>query len=162
MATTSAVRSRSAAETQRVGEALGRALAPGDVIALEGPLGAGKTCLVGGIARGLGVPPEVPVTSPTFVLVAEYPGRVPLRHADFYRVETAQRLLDAGFDDLLDGTGVVVVEWPELLPSALPAERLWIRIEIVGESERRLVLSGTGARAAALREAVAAFGERCP
>jgi tRNA threonylcarbamoyladenosine biosynthesis protein TsaE len=117
---------------------------------------------VGGIARGLGVPADVPVTSPTFVLVAEYPGRVPLRHADFYRVETSQRLLDAGFDDLFDGTGVVVVEWPELLPSALPAERLWIRIEIVGESERRLVLSGTGARAAALREAVAAAGERCP
>ncbi len=162
MATTSAVRSRSAAETQRIGEALGRALAPGDVVALEGPLGAGKTCFAGGIARGLDVPPDVPVTSPTFVLVAEYPGRAPLRHADFYRAESHARLLDAGFDDLFDGAGVVVVEWPELLPEALPRERLWIRLEIVGECERRLVLSGTGERARALADAVAAAGERCP
>jgi tRNA threonylcarbamoyladenosine biosynthesis protein TsaE len=156
MATTCSVVSRSREETLRLGEALGALLRPGDVLALEGPLGAGKTTLVQGIARGLGVPPEVPVTSPTFTLVGEYPGRVPLRHADFYRVESAQRLLDAGFDDLADGEGVLVVEWPERFPDALPSERLWIRLAIRGESERLLVFEAAGERAGALARAVAA------
>ncbi len=159
MATTSCVASRSREETLRFGEALGALLRPGDVLALEGPLGAGKTTLVQGLARGLGVPREVPVTSPTFTLVAEYPGRVPLRHADFYRVESAARLADAGFDDLLDGDGVLVVEWPERFPGALPADRLWIRLEIRGESERLLRLLGVGERAEALVGALEARGQ---
>jgi tRNA threonylcarbamoyladenosine biosynthesis protein TsaE len=156
MATTCCIASRSREETLRIGEALGARLRPGDVLALEGPLGAGKTTLVQGIARGLGVPPEIPVTSPTFTLVGEYPGRVPLRHADFYRVESAERLADAGFDDLLDGDGVLVVEWPERFPRALPRERLWIRLEIRGESERLLRLEGSGERARALAGELAA------
>ena len=148
--------SRSAEETRALGEQLGRALAAGDVVALEGPLGAGKTCLVQGIARGLGIDPDTPVTSPTFTLVGEYPGRVPLRHADFYRVESVSRLEDAGFDDLLDGRGVLVVEWPERVPEALPADRLLIRIEIRGEFDRRLQVEATGPRSSALRERVPA------
>jgi tRNA threonylcarbamoyladenosine biosynthesis protein TsaE len=158
MATTSCLVSRSAEETLRLGEALGAVLRAGDCVALEGPLGAGKTTFVQGLARGLGVPPEVPVTSPTFVLVSEYPARVPLRHADFYRVEGAQRLADAGFDDLLDGEGVLVVEWPERFPAALPAQRLWIRMEIRGESERLLRLDAKGERAEALLGALVARG----
>ena len=141
------VASRSVAETQRLGELLGEALEGGDVVALSGELGAGKTCLTQGIARGLGVDPSVPITSPSFTLVGEYPGRLVLRHADFYRVESYARLEDAGFDDLLDPSGVLVVEWPERFPEALPKERLEVEIELISEAERRLNLRGRGARA---------------
>jgi len=146
------VASASADETRELGARLGRLLQAGDVVALSGPLGAGKTCFVQGVAQGLGVDPRIPVTSPTFTLVGEYPGRTPLRHADFYRVDGYDRLLDAGFDDMLDGRGVLVVEWPERLPAALPEERLEIRIEPVGESSRRLWIGGQGARAGRIRE----------
>jgi tRNA threonylcarbamoyladenosine biosynthesis protein TsaE len=142
------IHSRSAAETQRLGERLGALLRGGDVVLLSGALGAGKTCFVQGLARGLAVPPAVAVTSPTFVLAAEYPGRVWLRHADFYRVESYARLLDAGFDDLAAPDGVLVVEWPERFPEALPAERLELRIEPGAESEAREIhVAARGARA---------------
>jgi tRNA threonylcarbamoyladenosine biosynthesis protein TsaE len=150
---TSSVASRSAAETRALGERLGRLLRGGDVIGLSGPLGAGKTCLVQGLAAGLDVDPAVPVTSPTFTLLGEYPGRVPLRHADFYRVESERRLFEAGFDDSFDGRGVVVVEWFERLPQALPQERLEITVEFAAEasSDRRcLQVCARGARAQAL------------
>lgn len=146
------VDSRSPEETRRLGARLGQLLEAGDVVGLEGPLGAGKTCLVQGIAAGLGVDPALPVTSPTFTLVGEYPARIPLRHADFYRVSSYARLEAAGFDDLLDGSGVLVVEWPERFPEALPPEPLLIRIEIRSESERRLWLAGGGPRARAIRK----------
>jgi len=146
------VASASADETRALGSRLGGLLEPGDVIALSGPLGAGKTCFVQGLAEGLGIDPSVPVTSPTFTLAGEYPGRTPLRHADFYRVDGYDRLLDAGFDDMLDGRGVLVVEWPERLPGALPDERLEIRIGPLGESSRRLWIGARGARAGRIRE----------
>ena len=138
--------SRSPVETRALGRALGELLRGGDALALSGPLGAGKTCLVG-------VDPRAPVTSPTFGIVAEYPGRVWLRHADFYRVESYARLLDAGFDDLCDETGVLVVEWPERFPEVVPADRLEIRIEPgPGADERRLWLAAAGERAEQLRK----------
>ena len=148
------VDSHSAAETQRFGVLLGEELCRGDVLGLVGPLGAGKTCLVQGIARGIGVDAKVPVTSPTFVLVAEYTGRLPFRHADFYRVEDYGRLVVAGFEDLLDSDGVLVVEWPERFPEALPEERLEVLIELVSASERRISLGGKGERAAELARKV--------
>ena len=131
----------------RLGAALGGLLEGGDVIGLSGDLGAGKTCLVQGIARGLSVAAGVPITSPTFTLVGEYPARVPLRHADFYRVESVARLEAAGFEDLLDGRGVLVVEWPERVPQALPPERLDVRIEVASETARTLWWQARGARA---------------
>lgn len=143
--------SRSADETRRLGAELGELLRGGDIVGVSGELGAGKTCLVQGIARGVGVEPSIPVTSPTFTLVGEYAGRVALRHADFYRVESYARLDDAGFPDLLDESGVLVVEWPERFPDALPAQRLDIAMEIVSESERRIRLGGAGERAKELR-----------
>jgi tRNA threonylcarbamoyladenosine biosynthesis protein TsaE len=132
--------------TRRLGELLGRLCEPGDVLALEGPLGVGKTALVQGLALGLGLGSETPVTSPTFTLIAEYPTDPPLRHADFYRVETERRLEEAGFDDLLDGRGVVVVEWAERFPAALPPDRLWITLRFARESSRRLSVRAEGAR----------------
>src|SRR2546423_15628180 len=98
-------------ETQALGEALGRRLGPGDVVGLSGDLGAGKTALAQGIARGLGV--EEPVSSPTFALVHEYAGRVSVWHLDTYRVASLDELIDLSWDDLLSGGGVVLVEGPE-------------------------------------------------
>ena len=141
-------RSRSADETRRLGQALGARLRGGDVVCLSGPLGAGKTCLVQGLARGLAVPPAVAVTSPTFVLVAEYPGRAWLRHADFYRVESYARLLDAGFDDLAAPDGVLVVEWPERFPEALPDDRIEIHIQPGAAADAREIrIEARGGRA---------------
>ncbi len=146
-------RSHSPAETRALGRSLGELLRGGDVLALQGPLGAGKTCLVQGLAEGLGVDPRAPVTSPTFGIVAEYPGRVWLRHADFYRVESYARLLDAGFDDLCDETGVLVVEWPERFPDVVPPDRLEIRISPgPGAEERSFALAAGGERAEQLRK----------
>ncbi|MEX2206848.1 MAG: tRNA (adenosine(37)-N6)-threonylcarbamoyltransferase complex ATPase subunit type 1 TsaE [Myxococcota bacterium] len=145
--------SRSPAQTRELGRLLGELLQGGDVLALTGPLGAGKTCLVQGLAEGLGIDPRAPVTSPSFGIVAEYPGRVWLRHADFYRVESYARLLDAGFDDLCDASGVLVVEWPERFPEVVPAERLEIRIEPGADPEARLLrVEARGERAGKLRE----------
>ena len=122
------------------------------MLAITGPLGAGKTCLVQGLAEGLGTDPRAPVTSPTFGIIAEYPGRLWLRHADFYRVESYARLLDAGFDDLCDASGVLVVEWPERFPEVIPAERLEIRIDTgPGADERTLTLAARGERAGVIK-----------
>jgi tRNA threonylcarbamoyladenosine biosynthesis protein TsaE len=145
------VHSRSPAQTQELARALGELLAGGDVVALSGELGAGKTCFTQGLAVGLGVHGGVPVTSPTFTLIGQYPGRVEMRHADFYRVESYARLEAAGFDDLLDGHGVLVVEWPERFIEALPAERIEIRIELVpelGDEVRRIRVRALGERPA--------------
>jgi tRNA threonylcarbamoyladenosine biosynthesis protein TsaE len=140
------VRSPDAATTQRWGERLGTLLLPGDVVALRGPLGAGKTCFVQGVARGLGVPRSHAVTSPTFTLIGEYPARIPLRHADFYRIETEERLFEIGFDDLLDGRGALLVEWAERWPNALPKDRLEVQIEPLEGGVREIAFSGRGAR----------------
>jgi tRNA threonylcarbamoyladenosine biosynthesis protein TsaE len=150
MAADACVLSRSARETRQLGERLGRLLEGGDVVGLSGELGAGKTCLAQGLALGLGVPPDVPVTSPTFTLVGQYPGRVEMRHADFYRVDHYARLEDAGFADLLDRAGVLVVEWPERFAASLPRERIEVAIEIVSEEERCIRLRGVGERAAGI------------
>ena len=123
----------------------------GLVIALNGPLGAGKTAFVKGLAAGLGVDPAL-VTSPTFVIVSEYPaGGRRLAHVDLYRVETETELEVAGFLDLLEPGAVVAVEWAERFPAALPAERLALRIERPADSTDpgRRVLHATASGAAA-------------
>lgn len=138
-----------AAAMQEIGERLGRALAAGDVIALQGPLGAGKTTFVQGMARGTGVPPGRHVASPTFALVNEHPGRVPLVHADLYRIADPRELDELGLDDAFD-RAAVAIEWLDRFPDAAPPERLEIEIEIAEDGSRRLTLRPRGARAAAL------------
>lgn len=140
---TSTIDSNSHARTQELGERLGRALAAGDTVALVGELGAGKTAFVQGLARGLGVRGRV--ASPTFTIVNEHEGRVPLFHVDFYRLESAHELANIGFDDYFARGGIVVVEWADRFPEALPADRLDVRIEIVGANARRLHVSGPAA-----------------
>lgn len=135
--------SRAPDETRKVGAALAELLVPGDVVSLTGDLGAGKTAFVQGAARALGV--QEPVTSPTFVLVRQYRGDVPVHHVDVYRLDRVQEVLDLGFEDLLDPSGVVFVEWGDAIDSLLPDDHL--RVEITtGDDARRLSLAGRGTR----------------
>jgi len=149
--------SRSARATSALGERLGAALRPGDVVALVGELGAGKTQLVRGVCRGAGVP-DAEVASPTFAIVAAYHGRIPVHHADLYRVADEDELHATGFSELMGGEGAVLVEWADRIPRALPDDRLELRLEHVpgAPSSRRITATGTGARHAALARLVAA------
>lgn len=130
--------SHSPAETEALGEAMGREAHSGLVIALAGELGAGKTQFVKGLARGLGI--TVRVHSPTFTLVNEYPGgRLPLFHLDLYRLETRAQILSAGVEEYLSPAGVSVIEWAERLQSKFPAETIFVKFEILSETERRII-----------------------
>jgi len=131
-------------DTRSLGMLLGQLLRPGDVVTLSGDLGAGKTTLSQGIGLGLGV--GEPVTSPTFALVHEYEGRVPVWHLDTYRVGSCDELVDLSWDDLLSGGGVVLVEWPERIADALPPERLDIELAYVDADTRSLRLEPRGSR----------------
>jgi tRNA threonylcarbamoyladenosine biosynthesis protein TsaE len=138
-----------AADLQAIAARLGRSLAAGDVLALIGPLGAGKTTFVQGVARGLEVPRDRHVASPTFALVNEHPGRVPLVHADLYRINDARELDELGLADAFD-RAAVAIEWLDRFPDAAPGERLTIEIEIAADGLRRVTFRATGARAATL------------
>ena len=131
------MKSLSAEETRRLGEKLARELRAGDVILLEGPLGAGKSELARGVARGLGV--RETVTSPSFTILNAYDsGRVPLYHFDWYRLESAEELFEMGMEEYLGGDGIALVEWPGRCPEALPADFLMIEILPGEENERTL------------------------
>ncbi len=150
---------RSARATHAVGARLGRLLAPGDVVALVGELGAGKTQLVRGACDGAGVAPEE-VSSPSFAIVATYRGRIPVHHADLYRIGDPDELYGTGFGDLVGGDGALLVEWADRVPGALPDERLTIALahDRRAPDVRHLVIEGTGARHAELARQLAAGG----
>lgn len=129
------MRTNSAEETRKLGEKLAKELRAGDVILLEGPLGAGKSELARGVARGLGV--QETVTSPSFTILNVYDsGRVPLYHFDWYRLESAEELFEMGMEEYLGGDGIALVEWPGRCPEALPADFLMIEI-VPGEDNGR-------------------------
>ena len=144
--------SHSSLHTERLGERLGASAKPGDVFALWGELGAGKTVLAKGLARGLGV--SGPVTSPTFVLVHEYDGPLPLYHVDFFRLDPRD-VPGVGWEEYLDLDGVVVIEWPDRAAGSLPRERLDVRLEHVAQTKRRVRLEPHGRRAEELTAVVA-------
>jgi tRNA threonylcarbamoyladenosine biosynthesis protein TsaE len=149
--------SRSAAATRALGRRLGGLLQPGDVVALTGELGAGKTELVRGVCAGARVP-AAEVSSPTFAIVATYRGRIPVHHADLYRIADEDELYGTGFGDLVGGEGALLVEWADRVPGALPVERLSLVLahDDVAPSVRRLDVSGVGPRHAALARALVA------
>ena len=129
--------SGSPAETIAFGRQLAAMLQPGDVLALSGDLGAGKTCLVKGIAAGLGITHEV--TSPTFTLIHEYRGgRLPLAHIDLYRLETVGAAVAIGIEDYLSGPGVAVIEWAERIAALLPAQTRRIHLTALDDQRRRI------------------------
>ena len=125
-------------ETDAAGQRLGATLGPGDVVALSGELGAGKTVFVQGLVRALGVTGGA--TSPTFVLVNEYRGRLPVHHVDAYRTASLAELLDLGVEEMMDGDGVTVIEWAERLEPVLPARAVRVRIAGVGDEPRRITI----------------------
>lgn len=128
--------SRSAEETEALGERIGSVLSPGSVVALRGGLASGKTTLTKGIARALGV--EEDVTSPTYTLISEYPGRIPLYHMDAYRLEGAEDFLALGAEEYLYGKGVCVVEWSERVAEALPEGAAVVALSALPDGSRRI------------------------
>ena len=137
MSPTIEVVTRSVDETRKVAAALADLLAPGDVVSLSGDLGAGKTAFVQGAATALGV--TDPVGSPTFVLVREYRGQVPIYHLDVYRLERLQEVLDLGFEDLLDPRGIVFIEWGDAIDALLPDSHLRVRLRVEDDGDTRRV-----------------------
>ncbi len=139
------IETHSPEETVELGRKLGEQMAPGDVIALVGPHGAGKTQLTRGIALGTGSTGRV--TSPTFKLVNEYDGRVRVYHLDAYRLHGADDLVALGCDEFFDGDGAAVVEWADRVAEALPDDRVRVDIAITGAASRRITFSTAGPRA---------------
>lgn len=133
-------------ETEAVGRRLGELLFPGAVLALVGPMGAGKTHLTRAVAEGLHVQNLAAVNSPTFVLIQEYRARLPIYHFDAYRLAGPHEFAELGTDEYFQGDGVCLVEWADKVKEALPAEYLHIEIDIVGPHARRFILTANGSR----------------
>ena len=136
--------SHSPEQTQKFGVFIGELCLPGDVFLLVGSLGTGKTCLTQGIAWGLGI--KEYAASPSFVVVRELYGRLPLYHIDLYRLDHIEEIIELGLDDYLYGNGVCVVEWAEKGISVLPVEHLLIEISYLSDNERRFQLKPSGKR----------------
>jgi len=139
--------SNSMEQTQRLGARLGSLLRPGDLICLSGDMGAGKTVFTGGIGKGWGT--KNPVTSPTYNLVHEHrrdKDKQRLYHLDCYRLRGSEDTYTIGFDDLIEGDDVIVLEWPERIQDVLPEERLWLHLRVVETNRRNLIFEGTGKR----------------
>lgn len=147
----SAIETHDRQQTQAAGRMLAALLRPGDVIALVGDLGAGKTTLVQGVAAGLGV--IGPVTSPTFNLLLVHEGRLALNHFDLYRFDHARQLEDIDFWGVMESGGVSLIEWGDRFPAALPDDYLQVSLERVGEMDRRIHAEGHGTRGKQLARA---------
>ncbi|MGE5613253.1 MAG: tRNA (adenosine(37)-N6)-threonylcarbamoyltransferase complex ATPase subunit type 1 TsaE [Bacillota bacterium] len=142
--------SGSVEETVRLGQRLGKLLQKGDNVCLTGGLGTGKTAFTGGIARALGISEYI--TSPTFTIINEYKGRLPLYHLDVYRIGDIDEVLETGYDEYIDGDGVTVIEWADLIREILPENRIEVAIEKdnYNDAESRLItISFHGDRTAA-------------
>jgi len=128
-------------DTILIGEKLAQLLKPGDVLTLEGQLGAGKTTFTKGLAKGIGVKRHI--SSPTFTIIKEYEGKLPFYHMDVYRLENSEE--DIGFDEYFNGDGVTVVEWAQFIEDFLPSERLTIKINYIDEHRRTIEFHPSGA-----------------
>jgi len=134
--------SKSPDQTDQIGRRIGGGLSPGDIVAISGPLGSGKSVLARGILRALGVDGEIP--SPSFVIVATYRGRPEINHIDLYRLQAADEALEIGIEDLLDSEAVNVIEWAEKIGTILPPARIDVDMQFWGEPDHRLVTISPG------------------
>lgn len=131
--------SKSTRRTQQLGEELGRQLGKGDVVALTGELGAGKTCFAQGLVKGLGVKTGK-ITSPTFILMNVYSGRLPVYHFDVYRMHNMNEILDIGYEEFFYGDGVTIIEWADKIKKLLPKTCIKVRMQISGPKERKITI----------------------
>ena len=138
-------RTENTAQTEALGQQLGRTLAPGSVVAFRGGLGMGKTAFTRGLAQGLGCTGRV--TSPTFTIVNEYRGNIPLFHFDMYRLDSSDALFDIGWEDYLDRGGVCAVEWSENVADAMPEGTVYVTIRRSPEGENARIITITGGEA---------------
>jgi len=136
------IASESAEQTFALGMAVGKEAGEGDVFALSGELGAGKTCFTGGLARGIGVDENYAITSPTFTLINEYPGRCRFYHFDVYRLNQIDELIDLGYDEYISAKGVVAIEWAEKIKNALPDDTIKVNFAYIDENKRMIRISG--------------------
>jgi len=137
------VYTKSVAETISIGRSLGRHLSSGDVVCLTGELGAGKTCFVKGLAGGLGIR-RTEVTSPTFIIIREYKGRLPFYHIDLYRIGVVEDLRDIGMEEVIYGQGVTAIEWAERISDRLPDERIEITLRYEDKKTRLIKMTAFG------------------
>jgi tRNA threonylcarbamoyladenosine biosynthesis protein TsaE len=130
----------SAKETMLVGEKLAKKLKPGDIIALSGNLGSGKTTFTKGIGKGLGVNDSKRINSPTFVLIKEYHGRVPLYHLDLYRLDDLKEIENLAIEEYIYGRGIAVIEWAEKIRCLLPERHISVRFKLKGDNKREIII----------------------
>ena len=136
--------SKSASETIRIGKSIGSRLLPGDVVALVGELGAGKTQFIKGLAAGVGIGNPTYISSPSFTLINEYPGEIPFYHIDLFRLEREKEAEELGLEDYFQGGGITAIEWADKIISLLPKEMLFIHIAYTGKNTRSLEITGKG------------------
>ena len=132
-------------ETQAIGRQIGETLKVGDIIALVGDLGTGKTCLTQGIARGVGIASHEVVNSPSYTLINEYAGNIPIYHIDLYRLEHHGEIVDLGLEEFLEGNGICIIEWADRMFNLLPANHIQITMTWVDETTRAIDLQRTPA-----------------
>lgn len=140
------VKTKSSAETIRIGKNIGSHLLPGEVVALVGELGAGKTQLIKGMATGVGVGKPAYISSPSFTLINEYPAETPFYHIDLFRLQWEKEAEDLGIEDYFQGEGITAVEWADKIPNLLPKELLLIHITYTGKHTRSIEIIGKGKR----------------
>lgn len=134
-------------ETRKLGKTIGAMLTAGTILALTGDLGSGKTCFVQGLARGLEVPDNYYITSPSYTLINEYPGRVPLFHVDLYRIANPVDIEDIGLYEILDDDGVVAIEWADRMGKDLPPNHVSLQFEIIDDKTRKISIIPKGIKA---------------
>jgi tRNA threonylcarbamoyladenosine biosynthesis protein TsaE len=138
--------SNSAEQTFEIARLIGEKLINGDLLALSGELGSGKTCFTKGLAKGIGVSEEYQITSPTFTLINEYPARCKLYHFDVYRLSGYSEFEDLGYEEYFAGNGVVVIEWAEKIDKLIPSDSIFIDFEYVNENSRKMIIRGLKSR----------------
>jgi tRNA threonylcarbamoyladenosine biosynthesis protein TsaE len=155
------IQTKSTSETIRIGKTTGTLLRPGDVVALIGELGTGKTQFIKGLAAGMGAGEPTYVSSPSFTLINEYPGKVPFYHIDLFRLKTEKEAEELGLEEYLGSAGIAAIEWADKVPSLLPEEMLWVHIRYNAKNIRSIEMLGKGKRYEALVNSLSSeFGVR--
>jgi tRNA threonylcarbamoyladenosine biosynthesis protein TsaE len=131
-------------ETQAIGQKIGKIVVVGTLITLYGSLGSGKTSFVQGLARGLGVPPDYYITSPTYTLINDYPGRYRLYHVDLYRIDGIDEAEDIGLYEIMEGDGITAIEWADRIEKDLPSDRVRLEFETNSDDSRAITLQAQG------------------